>query len=42
MEIYGENGVVYADNRHDLRLRISEGYDGYTEEQLASQERKAT
>jgi predicted dehydrogenase len=41
MEIYGLNGVVYADNRHDLRIRISEGYDGYSEESLKLEERKA-
>ncbi len=29
MEVYGKNGVIYADNRNDLRIRISEGYDGY-------------
>ncbi|MCJ7465876.1 MAG: Gfo/Idh/MocA family oxidoreductase [Maribacter sp.] len=32
MEVYGEKGVIYADNRHDLRVRMSEGYDGFTEE----------
>lgn len=31
MEVYGRNGVIYADNRHDLRVRISEGYDGFQE-----------
>ena len=41
MEIYGEKGVVYADNRHDLRLRISEGYDGFSEEKLSFEERQA-
>lgn len=41
MEIYGENGVIYADNRNDLRLRISEGYDGYKEEVMNLKERKA-
>jgi predicted dehydrogenase len=41
MEIYGLKGVIYTDNRHDLRLRISEGYDGYTEESLKLEERKA-
>lgn len=41
MEIYGEKGVVYADNRHDLRLRISEGYDGFSEEKLSLEERQA-
>ena len=32
MEIYGLTGAIYADNKNDLRLRISEGYDGYSEE----------
>lgn len=31
MEVYGKNGVIYADNRNDLRIRISEGYDGFQE-----------
>jgi predicted dehydrogenase len=39
MEIYGLNGVLYADNRNDLRLRISEGYDGYKEELYNLEER---
>lgn len=34
MEIYGLQGVIYADNRHDLRVRISEGYDGFSEDQF--------
>lgn len=41
MEIYGTDGLVYADNRHDLRLRISEGYDGYDEELMKLEERNA-
>lgn len=41
MEIYGLKGVIYADNRHDLRLRISSGYDGYTEASIKLEERKA-
>lgn len=41
MEIYGLNGVIYVDNRHDLRVRISEGYDGYDEEVMRLEERKA-
>ncbi|GAA4847415.1 Gfo/Idh/MocA family oxidoreductase [Algivirga pacifica] len=41
MEIYGVNGVVYADNRHDLRMRISEGYDGYEEQVMKLDERPA-
>lgn len=41
MEIYGIEGVIYADNRHDLRVRIAEGYDGYDEQVLKLEERKA-
>ncbi len=41
MEIYGLNGVVYADNRHQLRVRIAEGYDGFTEETFTVTERPA-
>lgn len=40
MEIYGLNGVLYADNRNTLRIRISEGYDGYKEESFDLEERK--
>ena len=32
MEIYGLNGVIYADTGNDLRVRISEGYSDYQEE----------
>lgn len=31
MEIYGKRGIIYADNRNDLRVRMSTGYDSYTE-----------
>ena len=41
MEIYGSKGIIYADNKHDLHIRISEGYDGYTEESFKLKERKA-
>ena len=41
LEIYGLTGVVYADNRHDLRIRMAEGYDGFTEERLTLEERPA-
>lgn len=34
MEIYGFTGAIYADNRNDLRVRIAEGYDGYSEEKM--------
>jgi len=39
MEIYGETGAIYADNRHDLRVRISEGYDGFSEDTFKLEER---
>lgn len=41
MEIYGLYGAVYADNRYDLRIRMAEGYDGFTEEPLRLPERPA-
>ena len=41
MEIYGLDGVLYADNRNDLRVRIAEGYDGYKEESYNLKEREA-
>jgi predicted dehydrogenase len=31
MEVYGKKGVIYADNRNDLRIRMAEGYDGFHE-----------
>ena len=34
LEIYGLRGVVYADNKTDLRVRISEGYDGFEEQKM--------
>ncbi|MCH4822077.1 Gfo/Idh/MocA family oxidoreductase [Gramella lutea] len=40
MEIYGLDGVVYADNRNDLRLRIAEGYDGFNEKNFQLKERE--
>ena len=39
MEVYGKNGVIYADNRNDLRIRIAEGYDGYKETKSRLNER---
>lgn len=41
MEIYGKKGAVFADNRHDLRIRMAEGYDGFQEERLKLQERES-
>jgi predicted dehydrogenase len=31
MAIYGLSGVVYSDNRHQVRRRMAEGYDGFQE-----------
>ena len=39
MEVYGETGVIYADNRHDLRVRKSIGYDDFDEEVFQLEER---
>lgn len=39
MEIYGLKGVAYADNRNDFRIRIAEGYDGYSEDAKTLAER---
>lgn len=41
MEVYGQKGVIYADNRHDLRIRIAEGYDGFHESKQKLAERPA-
>ncbi len=41
MEIYGLDGVLYADNRTHLRVRMAVGYDGYTEESFDLEERPA-
>lgn len=40
MEIYGLTGAVYADNRNDFRIRIAEGYDGFSEEKMELPERE--
>ena len=40
MEIYGLDGVIYSDNRNDLRLRIAEGYDGFSEDIFKLEERE--
>ena len=40
MEVYGVKGVIYSDNRNDLRIRISEGYDGFSEEKMKLEEMK--
>ncbi len=39
MEVYGETGAIYADNRNQLRVRMSEGYDGFSEETFQLEER---
>ncbi len=41
MEVYGKKGVVYADNRNDLRVRMAEGYDGFKETKSRLNERPA-
>jgi len=40
MEIYGLKGAIYADNRHDLRIRKAEGYDGFDETSYRLEERE--
>jgi predicted dehydrogenase len=39
VEIYGLDGVVYADNSHQLRIKMSEGYGGFKEEKFDLQSR---
>ncbi|NND15055.1 MAG: Gfo/Idh/MocA family oxidoreductase [Eudoraea sp.] len=39
MEIYGLTGAIYADNRHNLRIRKAEGYDGFEENKMKLPER---
>ncbi|WP_265241896.1 Gfo/Idh/MocA family protein [Muriicola sp. Z0-33] len=41
MEVYGEYGAIFADDRNNLRIRISEGYDGFDEETISLEERPA-
>ncbi|WP_332913473.1 Gfo/Idh/MocA family protein [Algoriphagus boritolerans] len=41
MEIYGLTGAVFADNGSQLRLRIAEGYDGFSEEKFDLEPRKS-
>jgi predicted dehydrogenase len=41
MEVYGRKGVIYADNRNDLRKRMAVGYDGFTETTNKLNERPA-
>jgi len=39
MEVYGKDGVIYADNRDELRIRMAEGYDGFKETKIILNER---
>jgi predicted dehydrogenase len=39
VEVYGTVGAVFADNRHDLRIRIPTGYDTFTEKSMKLPER---
>ncbi|HEX8326211.1 MAG TPA: Gfo/Idh/MocA family oxidoreductase [Hymenobacter sp.] len=41
LEVYGTKGAIFADNRSNLRLRIAEGYDGFTETAQRLEERRA-
>ena len=41
MAVYGLTGVVYADNRHQIRVRMAEGYDGFEETTQTLPEREA-
>lgn len=39
MELYGETGAIYVENKTDVMIRVSEGYDGYSEENIKLSER---
>jgi predicted dehydrogenase len=41
MEVYGSKGVIFADNRNDIRVRMAEGYDGFHEKKATLKEREA-
>lgn len=41
MEVYGLTGAIFADDRHYLRLRLAEGYDGFQEESFTLDELEA-
>lgn len=41
MEIFGLDGIIYVDNRNNLRVRIAEGYDGYKEESYNLEDRQS-
>jgi predicted dehydrogenase len=40
MELYGLTGVLYSDNRSNLRMRDAKGYDDFTEEAMQLPELK--
>ncbi len=40
MEIYGETGSIFADDHHQMRVRMSAGYSDYEEETVQLEERK--
>jgi predicted dehydrogenase len=40
MELYGETGAIYVENKNDMAVRISEGYDGYSEKKITISERE--
>ncbi len=39
MEVYGNTGAIFADNKNDLRMRMAEGYDGFKETSIKAEER---
>ena len=41
MEVYGLTGAIFADNRHDLRIRKAKGYDGFDETVMKLEELEA-
>ena len=41
MEVYGLTGAIYADNRHEIRVRQATGYDTFDEEYMKLEERKS-
>jgi predicted dehydrogenase len=40
MELYGETGAIYVENKNDMAVRISEGYDRYSERKITLSERE--
>ncbi len=41
MEIYGLKGAIYSDNRNNLRIRTSIGYDQFLEDKMTLPEMDA-